>query len=70
MTGTKRKRPRPAAMTPAELRALIAASGLTQGEAAERLGITRQTAWMWTTGRTPISRQAVALIKATFGISK
>lgn len=68
MTGTKRARP--AAMTPAELRALIEKAGLTNPEFAERLGITRQTAWMWTTGRTPISRQAQALILSVFGNSK
>lgn len=62
---TSTKRPRPAAMTADELRALIAAAGLTNSTLAERLGITRQTVWMWATGRTPISRQAVALIKAT-----
>lgn len=63
MNGTKK--PRPAAMTPAELIRIIAESGMTRPEFAERLGITRQTLWMWATGRTPISRQAVALIQST-----
>jgi DNA-binding transcriptional regulator YiaG len=54
-------------MTAAELRRLIATTGMTNPEFAERLGITRQTAWMWATGRTPISRQAAALIKTTIG---
>lgn len=57
------KRPRKAAMTPDELRALIKAAGMSNPELAERLGITRQTVWMWVTGRTPISRQATAFIK-------
>lgn len=62
---TAPRRPRKAEMTAAALRDLLEAAGLSRVEFAERMGITRQTVWMWATGRTPISRQAVALISAT-----
>ena len=61
---TRTKRPRAAAMSPGEMVDLIARSGLNRAEFAERLGVTRQTVWMWTTGKTPISRSVVALIRS------
>ena len=63
---TRTKRPRPAVMTPAELRAIIEASGLTQGEFAERLGVTRTTVCRWLSKWTPISRPNAEMIRREF----
>ena len=62
-TTVKRKGPRAAAMTPAELRRLIAASGRTITDAAERLGVCRQTMTRWLNGSTPIGRAQAVLAK-------
>ena len=63
VTTVKRKGPRAAAMTPAELRRLIAASGRTITDAAERLGLARTTVTRWLNGSTPIGRAQAALAK-------
>lgn len=62
MTGTKRARP--AAMTPAELRSLIAAAGLTRLQVAALLGVSPVTVWRWLNGHTVISRKVAAFVKA------
>jgi DNA-binding transcriptional regulator YiaG len=58
------RRPRPTAMTPDEFRALLDASGLIQAAAADRLGITGATVFNWLEGRTPITDDRAALIRA------
>ena len=63
-TTVKRKGPRAAAMTPAELRRLIAASGRTITDAAERLGLARTTVTRWLNGSTPIGRAQAREIRA------
>lgn len=65
MIGTMPRQPRRAAMGKEEFRALIESSGLKQGEAAEKLGVARQTVVRWLSGKTPISKQAAVFIKAT-----
>lgn len=65
MTGTMPARPQPAHMTPAELRTLIEAAGLTQGEAADKLGVTRPTVVRWLSGYTPIGKANANLIRLT-----
>lgn len=51
-------------MTPTELRRLIKAAGLaTQGEAAERIGVHRNTISRWLNRDTPIHQAAAALIR-------
>jgi len=59
----KRKRPRAAAMSPAELRRLIAASRRTITDAAEVLQVARQTVTRWLNGSTPIGRAQAALAR-------
>lgn len=60
----KRKRPRAAAMTPAELRRLIKASGRTITDTAEVLQVARQTVTRWLNGSTPIGRAQAREIEA------
>lgn len=43
-------------MTPADLKALRAATGLTQKALAARLGVIRVTVARWETGAVPISK--------------
>lgn len=63
-------RPRPAHMTPQQFREIIEAAGVTQGEAAERLGVTRQTVVRWLGNSTPIDKANATLIRATFKAKK
>jgi transcriptional regulator with XRE-family HTH domain len=53
-------------VSPTTLRRLIENAGISQGEAAKRLGVTRQTVVRWLGGKSPISRTAAKLIQATF----
>lgn len=55
-------KPRPAAMSPAKLRAIIKASGMSQTKAAKALGVARQTVTRWLSNHTPISRANARLI--------
>lgn len=55
-------KPRPAAMEPKKLRAIIEAAGLSQRKAAKLLGVARQTVTRWLSGHTPISRANTRLI--------
>lgn len=49
-------------MTPAKLRTMIAAAGLSQVKAAKLLGVARQTVTRWLSGHTPIDRANARLI--------
>lgn len=64
MTRTMPARPNDPHMTGADLRALIAAAGLKQGEAAGKLGVARTTVIRWLNGSTPIGKANATLIKS------
>lgn len=51
-------------MTPRQFRGIIA--GVKQGEAAERLGVSRQTVVRWLSGFTRINAANANLIRLTF----
>jgi len=51
-------------MTPADLRTALAALGLTQIEAANRIGVSRMAVAHWLASRRPIPKYAVELLKA------
>lgn len=51
-------------MTPERLREILEASGLTQRQAAERLGVNKSTLTRWLSGQCPISQANATLIKA------
>lgn len=57
-------------MTPDEFREILEAAGVKQGEAAERLGVTRQTVVRWLSNFTPIGRANANLIRLTFKTKK
>lgn len=57
-------------MTPDEFRTILDAAGLKQGEAAERLGVTRQTVVRWLGNVTPIGKANANLIRLTFKAKK
>ena len=59
-------RPNKAAMTPKQFRELIDASGLTQQQVADRLGVSRNTVVRWLMGKVPISRAFANLIRLSF----
>lgn len=61
---TMTPRPRKASMTPRQFRGIIA--GVKQGEAAERLGVSRQTVVRWLSGFTRINAANANLIRLTF----
>ena len=61
-------KPRPAAMKPDQLRAIIEGAGVTQQRAAELLGVSRPTIVRWLAGRTPISRANARLITVVFKV--
>lgn len=63
-------RQKAAHMTPEQFRAILEASSLTQGEAADKLGVTRQTVVRWLSGFTPIIRANANLIRLTFKAKK
>ena len=52
-------------MKPAQLRDLIARSGLKRYEAAAKLRVDRVTLWRWLRGHTPISHANATMIRAT-----
>lgn len=63
---------RPAAMTPDELRELIAASpvaGETRGRVAEYIGVSRAQLFRWLNGTTTIGEANALLIRAKLGKS-
>ncbi len=53
-------------MTPRQVTAVIAASGLDKGQFAERLGVSLRTVYRWTTGDAVVRPAFVALIEKTF----
>jgi transcriptional regulator with XRE-family HTH domain len=59
-------RPNKAGMTPQQLRQIIEAAGITQAQAAERLGVRRNTVVRWLMGHTPISKPMAFLIRHEF----
>lgn len=61
------KKPRKAEMSPAAFRALLAAAGLTQAQAADRLGVHLNTVSRWARGRTNIAKPSAILIRAAIG---
>lgn len=63
---TKRR----AYMTPGEFRAIIEAAGVKQGEAAERLGVSRPTVVRWLAGIIPINSSKAKLVRAVFKVMK
>ena len=63
---TTTRRPKPAAMAPITLRRMIAGAELSITDAADKLGVSRQTVYRWLRGEITISRSAAALIRETF----
>jgi transcriptional regulator with XRE-family HTH domain len=59
-------RPNEAAMSPEQFRELCEASGLSQQEVADMLGVDRITVWRWANGKTPIGRMQATAIRAAF----
>lgn len=60
-------KPQPAAMTPDELRELIAAAGLadaTKSKVAETIGCARSHLYRWLSGETPIDAANALLIRS------
>ena len=60
-------------MSPAApLRALIERAGLSDTEAANLLGVTRQAVWQWRTGQRPLDGPALRLVILVehFGLDK
>ena len=49
-------------MTPAEFRAALTRLGLSQAEAARRIGVTSMAVAHWLAGRRPVPGYAVALV--------
>ena len=60
---------RRAAMTGQELRELIQRAGMTQAEAAERIGVHLRTLLRWLSGETKINRGWQSLIVAELSIT-
>lgn len=50
-------------MTPDQLRALLAAHGVSQSELARRLEVNRSTVFRWAQGKLPIQRRDQAAIR-------
>lgn len=73
MTGTMPSEPRPAAMTPEELKRLVAEAGYAESspaDVAKLIGIARNTYWRWLTGKTPISRGNALLVRDKLKVTK
>jgi transcriptional regulator with XRE-family HTH domain len=51
-------------MTPADFRAALTRLGLSQAEAARRIGVTSMAVAHWLAGRRPVPKYAVALLNS------
>ena len=60
-------RPKPAAMTADEFRAIIDASGLTQSDVAKVLGVSSGTVTRWANAEVPITAEKASLIRDRLG---
>ena len=57
-------------MDPETFRGIIAAAGLDQGQAADKLGVTRRTVVRWLSGETAIDKRNAAAIRAILAPKK
>lgn len=67
---TTSRKAKPSAMAPITLRRLIAGSGMSITEAADRLRVRRETLHRWLNGTTPISRANALLVRDVLGTGK